>query len=52
MYWDVCDLHGQAMKQKLLENGFKWRNDTFNFYEDLTQNYNESSDKGYIFKVF
>ena len=51
MYWDVCDLYGQAMQQKLPENGFKWRNDTFNFYEDLTQNYNESSDKGYIFKV-
>lgn len=52
MHWDVCDLYEQAMQQKLPENGFKWRNDTFNFYEDLTQNYNESSDKGYIFNVF
>ena len=39
------------MQQKLPSCGFKWRNDTLNFYNDLLQNYDKNSGKGYILDV-
>ena len=50
MYWDVNNLYGHVMQQKLPVNGFKWRRDIFKFSEELKQEYDEDSNKGYILK--
>ena len=47
-YWDVNNLCGWAMSQKLLVNNFEWLKDTSQFNEDLIKNYNEESDEGYF----
>ena len=39
------------MSQKLSVNGFKWVKNTSKIDEKFIQNYNEDSDKGYIFEV-
>ena len=40
-YWDVNNLYGWAMSQKLPVNNFEWIKDTFQFNEDFIKNYNE-----------
>ena len=50
-YWDVNNLYGWAMSQKLPVNNFEWIKDTFQFNEDFTKNYNEESDEGYFLEV-
>ena len=50
-YWDVNNLYGWAMSQKLPVNSFEWIKDTFKFYEDFTKNYNEERDEGYFLQV-
>ena len=37
-YWDVSDLYGYAMSQKLLENRFKWVKNTSPFNKDFIKN--------------
>ena len=39
------------MLQKLPVNNFEWIEDTFQFNEDLIENYNEESDEGYFIEV-
>ena len=46
-YWDVNNLYGQAMSQRLPVNNF----DTSKFDDDFIKNYNEESDNGYFLKV-
>ena len=48
-YWDVNNLNGWAMLQKLPVNNFEWIKDTFN--EDFLKSYNEEIDKGYFMEV-
>ena len=49
-YLDANKLHGWAMSQKLLVNGFKWvENNEKN--EEFIKNYNENNNKGYILEV-
>ena len=50
-YWDVNNLYGWAMSQKLPQNNFEWIEDTSQFNEDFIKSYNEESDKGYFLKV-
>ena len=50
-YWDVNNLYGWAMSQKLPVNKFEWVEDTSQFNEDFIKNYNEESDEGYFHKV-
>ena len=50
-YWDVDNLHGRAMFQKLPINKFKWIEETSQFNEDFIKNYNEERDKGYLLEV-
>ena len=50
-YWDVNNLYGWAMSQKLPVNNFEWIKDTSQFNEDFIKNYNEESDEGYILAV-
>ena len=50
-YFDVNNLFGLAMLQKLSVNNFEWIEDTFQFNEDFIKNYKEKSDKGYFLEV-
>ena len=47
-YWDVNNLYGWAMSQKLPVNKFEWIKGTSQFNEDIIKNYNEQSDEGYF----
>ena len=50
-YLDANNLYGWAMSQKLPVNGFKWIKNTSKIDEKFIKNYDENSDKGYIFEV-
>ena len=50
-YWDVNNLYGWAMSQKLPVNNFEWIKDTSQFNEDFIKSYNEESDEGYFLEV-
>ena len=50
-YWDVNNLYGWAMSQKLPVNNFEWIKDNSLFNEDFIKNYNEESDEGYFLEV-
>ena len=50
-YWDVNDLYGWAMSQKLPVTSFKWVEETSQFNEDFIKSYNEDSDEGYFLGV-
>ena len=50
-YWNVNNLYGQAMSQKLPVNGFKLIKDTSQFNQDFIKNCNRESDEGYFLKV-
>ena len=50
-YWDVNNLHGWVMLQKLPVNNFEWIEDTSQYNEDFIKNYNEGSNEGYFLKV-
>ena len=39
------------MSQKLPANKFEWIEDTSQFNEDFTKNYNKESNEGYFLKV-
>ena len=42
-YWDVNNLYGWAISQKLSVNNFQRIEETSQFNEDFMQNYNEES---------
>ena len=50
-YWDVKNLYGWAMSQKLPVNNFEWIKETCQFNEDFIKDYNEESDEGYFLEV-
>ena len=54
-FWDVNNLHGWAMPQKLHVNDLKifeeWVEDISGFNEDFIKRYNDESDEGYFLKV-
>ena len=50
-YWDVNNLYGWTMSQKLPVNNFEWIKDTSQFNEDFIKNYTEESDEGYFLEV-
>ena len=50
-YYDVNNLYGWAMSQKLPIDNFDWIKDTSQFNEDFMKNYIEESDEGYFLEV-
>ena len=44
-YWDVNNLYGWTMLQKLPVNKFEWIEDISQFNEDLAKNYTEGSNE-------
>ena len=50
-YWNLINLYGSEMLQKLPVTNFRWIKDTFQFNEDFIQNYNEENDEGYFLEV-
>ena len=48
---DVNNLYGWAMCKKLPIDNFMWQQGLSIFTDDLIKNYNENSDKGYLFHV-
>ena len=50
-YWDVNNLYGCTMSQKLPVNKFEWIEDVSQFNEDFIKIYNEDSNEGYFLEV-
>ena len=50
-YWDVNNVYGSEMPQKVPVNNFEWIKDTCLFNEVFTKTYNERSDEVYHLKV-
>ena len=50
-YWDVNNLSGWALSQKLPANNFERLKDTSQVNEDFIKNYNEESHEGYFLEV-
>ena len=50
-YWDVNNLYGSSMSQKLPVNNFECIKDTSQFNKDLIKNYTEESYKGYFLEA-
>ena len=50
-YLDANNLFGQAMFRKLPVGNFEWVTNTGNFNKKFIKNYDENSDKRYIFEV-
>ena len=50
-HWDINNLYGEAVSQKLPVDGFDWVEDTSQFNEDFIQNYNEDSVIGYFIEA-
>ena len=49
--WDLTNLYGWAMSQKLSVNKFKWIEDISQFNENFVKDNDEESDKGYFLEV-
>ena len=49
--WNVNNLYGWAMLQKLPVNKFEWIEYAFQFNENVIKNYNKESDEGYFLEV-
>ena len=45
-YWDVNNLYGLLMSEKLRVNNFEWIVDTSQLDEDFIKSYIEDGDKG------
>ena len=51
-YWDINNLYGWAMWQKLPVNKFEWIEDTAQFKEDFMKNYAEESDERCFYEIY
>ena len=51
MYWDVKNLCGWSMPQKLSVCGFKWKKKKFRFIQKFLQNYDDDSNTEYNYEL-
>ena len=51
VYLDANNLYGWGMSQKLPVNGFKWIKKLSKFNKNFIKNYDENSNKRYVFEV-
>ena len=51
-YWDINNLYGWAVLQRLLVNTFEWIKDTSEFNEDFIKKFNEESDEGHFLEIY
>ena len=50
-YWDVKNLYGWAMSQKLSVNNLEWIEEASQLNEVFIKKYNKESDEGYFLEV-
>ena len=50
-YFNVNNLYGWAMSQKVPVNNFEWIKHTSEFNDNFIKNYNEKSDERYFLEV-
>ena len=50
-FWDVSNLYGWVMSQKLSVNKFEWSKDTSKFNQNFIKKFNEESDEGFFLEV-
>ena len=50
-YWNINDLYGLVMSQKLSVNNFAWIEDTSRFNENFIKSYNEEAIKDILLKL-
>ena len=50
-HWDLNNLYGWSMSQKLPVNKFEWIQDTFQFNENFIKSCNEESNEVYFLEV-
>ena len=50
-YWDINDLYGWAMLQKLPGNGFNWAKNLSEFNEDLIKTSTEKRNEGHFLEM-
>ena len=50
-YWDVNNLYGWAMSQKLPVDGFEWIQYILQFNENFIKSYSEENDERYFLEV-
>ena len=50
-YWDINNLYGWAMSQKIPVINFEWIKDSSQFNENFIKKYNKESDEGYFAEV-
>ena len=51
MRWNVNNLYGWGISQKLPTNNFEWIEDTSQIIEDFIKSQNEESNEGYFLEV-
>ena len=50
-YWDVNNLYGWQMSEKLQVNKSRWVEETSQFIECFIKKYNDESDEGFFLEV-
>ena len=50
-YWDINNLYGWEMSQKIPVINFEWIKDASQFNENFIKKYNKESDEGYFAEV-